>query len=171
MGSTQPLEYNWRATWRKSSGPALENREYEEIFRGDYALSAKVGTNFADKRLDALAVRSRTEFSFRTMDEVQKRDNSEYIYLLTCLILRLFTEPFACLFCLSVYRTIYLYAFSSHARCVLKWRVSTKRCLVGTLFCSQQARPTNLGCLPTLWSDVPLVDHSGPTRQRGVVLN
>jgi hypothetical protein len=27
-GSTQPLEYNWGATWKKSSGPGLENREY-----------------------------------------------------------------------------------------------------------------------------------------------
>jgi hypothetical protein len=27
-GSTQPREYNWGATWYKSSGPCLENREY-----------------------------------------------------------------------------------------------------------------------------------------------
>jgi hypothetical protein len=28
MGSTQPREYNWGATWSKSSGSCLENREY-----------------------------------------------------------------------------------------------------------------------------------------------
>jgi hypothetical protein len=27
-GSTQPREYNWGATWQKSSGSCLENREY-----------------------------------------------------------------------------------------------------------------------------------------------
>jgi hypothetical protein len=27
-GSTQPHEYNWGATWLKSSGSCLENREY-----------------------------------------------------------------------------------------------------------------------------------------------
>jgi hypothetical protein len=27
-GSTQPCEYNWGATWKKSSGSCLENREY-----------------------------------------------------------------------------------------------------------------------------------------------
>jgi hypothetical protein len=27
-GSTQPCEYNWGATWYKSSGSCLENREY-----------------------------------------------------------------------------------------------------------------------------------------------
>jgi hypothetical protein len=27
-GSTQPREYNWGATWYKSSGSCLENREY-----------------------------------------------------------------------------------------------------------------------------------------------
>jgi hypothetical protein len=27
-GSTQPLEYNWGGTWKKSSGSCLENREY-----------------------------------------------------------------------------------------------------------------------------------------------
>jgi hypothetical protein len=27
-GSTQPREYNWRATWQKSSGSCLENRDY-----------------------------------------------------------------------------------------------------------------------------------------------
>jgi hypothetical protein len=31
-GSTQPLEYNWGATWKKSSGSCLERREYG---RGD----------------------------------------------------------------------------------------------------------------------------------------
>jgi hypothetical protein len=31
-GSTQPCEYNWGATWKKSSGSGLENREYD---RGD----------------------------------------------------------------------------------------------------------------------------------------
>jgi hypothetical protein len=28
MGSTQPREYNWGATWLISSGSCLENREY-----------------------------------------------------------------------------------------------------------------------------------------------
>jgi hypothetical protein len=28
MGSTQPREYNWGATWYKSTGSCLENREY-----------------------------------------------------------------------------------------------------------------------------------------------
>jgi hypothetical protein len=28
LGSTQPREYNWGATWWKSSGSCLENREY-----------------------------------------------------------------------------------------------------------------------------------------------
>jgi hypothetical protein len=27
-GSTQPREYNWEATWKKSRGSCLENREY-----------------------------------------------------------------------------------------------------------------------------------------------
>jgi hypothetical protein len=27
-GSTQPRDYNWKATWQKSSGSCLENREY-----------------------------------------------------------------------------------------------------------------------------------------------
>jgi hypothetical protein len=27
-GSTRPREYNWGATWKKSSGFCLENREY-----------------------------------------------------------------------------------------------------------------------------------------------
>jgi hypothetical protein len=43
-GSTQPREYNWGATWKKSSGSGLESREYG---RTD---PKKVGTNFADKR-------------------------------------------------------------------------------------------------------------------------
>jgi hypothetical protein len=29
MGSTQPREYNLGATWKKSSGSVLENRDYE----------------------------------------------------------------------------------------------------------------------------------------------
>jgi hypothetical protein len=52
-GSTQPREYNWGATWKKSSGSGLESREYD---RGDLLcwprntpLSVKVGTNFVDK--------------------------------------------------------------------------------------------------------------------------
>jgi hypothetical protein len=30
-GSTQPREYNWGATWQKSSGSCLENREYSRM--------------------------------------------------------------------------------------------------------------------------------------------
>jgi hypothetical protein len=33
-GSTQPREYKWGATWKKSSGSGLENREYD---RRDYS--------------------------------------------------------------------------------------------------------------------------------------
>jgi hypothetical protein len=53
-GSTQPREDNWGATWKKSSGSSLENRKLMalEIRCADNAtpLSAKVGTNFADKQ-------------------------------------------------------------------------------------------------------------------------
>jgi hypothetical protein len=53
-GSTQPREYNWGATWQKSSGSCLENREYGRRDPSRWTtwqpLSAKVGNHFADKR-------------------------------------------------------------------------------------------------------------------------
>jgi hypothetical protein len=52
-GSTQPREYNWGATWKKSSGSGLENRECgrRDPSRWPHGtpLSA-VDTNFAEKR-------------------------------------------------------------------------------------------------------------------------
>jgi hypothetical protein len=52
-GSTQSREYNWGATWLKSSGSCLENREYGRRDPSRWprgTLSAKVGHHFADKR-------------------------------------------------------------------------------------------------------------------------
>jgi hypothetical protein len=53
-GSTHPREYNWGATWWKSSGSCLENREYGRRDPSRWPtwqpLSAKVGNHFADKR-------------------------------------------------------------------------------------------------------------------------
>jgi hypothetical protein len=54
MGSIQPREYNWGATWKKSSGSGPENREYgcrdpSRWPRGTLYLQ-KVGINFANKR-------------------------------------------------------------------------------------------------------------------------
>jgi hypothetical protein len=53
-GSTHPRQYNWGATWKKSSGSGLEIEiTAVGIRRSDRAtqsLPAKVGTNFADKR-------------------------------------------------------------------------------------------------------------------------
>jgi hypothetical protein len=53
-GSIQLREYNWGATWKKSSGSGLENREYgrrnpTRWSRGTF-YPQKAGTNFADKR-------------------------------------------------------------------------------------------------------------------------
>jgi hypothetical protein len=51
-GSTQPREYNWEATWKKSSYSGLENREYRsrDLLRWlrDTTLSAKVCTPWPD---------------------------------------------------------------------------------------------------------------------------
>jgi hypothetical protein len=72
-GSTQPREYNWGATWKKSSGSCLENREYG---RGDLSCwprdtlyQQKVGNHFMSTSggRSVGIVRSRTqamEFSF-----------------------------------------------------------------------------------------------------------
>jgi hypothetical protein len=54
MGSTQPREYNWGATWKKSSGSVLEIREYGRRNplrwpRGTL-YPQKVGNHFAYKR-------------------------------------------------------------------------------------------------------------------------
>jgi hypothetical protein len=53
-GSTQTREYNWIATWKKSSGSSLENREYghRDPSRWPHGTlySQKIGNHFADKR-------------------------------------------------------------------------------------------------------------------------
>jgi hypothetical protein len=54
-GSTHRREYNWRATLKeKSSESGLENRDYDRrrsaLLTRWHPLSAKVGTNFVDKR-------------------------------------------------------------------------------------------------------------------------
>jgi hypothetical protein len=54
-GFTQPREYNSGATWReKSSGSGLENRNYgrrgSAVLTTTHPISAKVDTNFADRR-------------------------------------------------------------------------------------------------------------------------
>jgi hypothetical protein len=51
-GSTRPHEYNWGATWKKSSGSCLENREYgrrDPSMTTWHPLSAKVVNHFSDK--------------------------------------------------------------------------------------------------------------------------
>jgi hypothetical protein len=54
MGSTQTHEYNWGATWKKSSGSCLENREYGHRDPSRWPRSTlylqEVGNHFADKR-------------------------------------------------------------------------------------------------------------------------
>jgi hypothetical protein len=54
-GSTEPREDNWGATWKDSSSSGLENqnsRPWEFVaLTTRHPLSAKFGTNFADKRL------------------------------------------------------------------------------------------------------------------------
>jgi hypothetical protein len=51
--STQPRDYNWRATWKKSSGSCLETENAAVGIRhADHVapLSSEVGNHFADKR-------------------------------------------------------------------------------------------------------------------------
>jgi hypothetical protein len=52
-GSTQPHEYKWGATWQKSSGSCLENREYGRRDPSRWPHSTihpqKDGNHFADK--------------------------------------------------------------------------------------------------------------------------
>jgi ribosomal protein L37E len=54
MGSTQPREYNWGATWKKSSGSCLENRKYGRRVPSRWPRGTlypqKVGKHFADNR-------------------------------------------------------------------------------------------------------------------------
>jgi hypothetical protein len=64
MGSTQPHEYKWGATWNKVSVSGLEIQEYGSRIRCadmQYPLSVKAGTNFADKRWSVDIVRSWTK--------------------------------------------------------------------------------------------------------------
>jgi hypothetical protein len=53
-GSTQPREYNWGATWWKSSGSCLENREYGRRDPSRWPRGTlypqKLANHFADKR-------------------------------------------------------------------------------------------------------------------------
>jgi hypothetical protein len=57
-GSTQPREYNWGATWDKSSGSCLENREY---FRKDplrYHVATSIRKSWQSLRRQAAVARS-----------------------------------------------------------------------------------------------------------------
>jgi hypothetical protein len=53
-GPTQPREYNWGATWKKSSGSCLENREHgrrdPSLWPRGILYPQKVGNHFANKR-------------------------------------------------------------------------------------------------------------------------
>jgi hypothetical protein len=57
-GSLSLVSINEKLLERKGSGSGLENREYDRGDRlSDIPLSAKVGTNFADKRWSVYFVR------------------------------------------------------------------------------------------------------------------
>jgi hypothetical protein len=74
-GSTQPREYNWGATWQKSSGSCLENREYG---RRDPSRSPR-GTLYPQK----LAITSPTSGVARSV--VRSRTQTMEFYFLAIL--------------------------------------------------------------------------------------
>jgi hypothetical protein len=57
-GSTQPREYNWGATWLKSSGSCLENREYGRRYHHSDNVAPSIRKSWQPLRRQAAVARS-----------------------------------------------------------------------------------------------------------------